>query len=81
MQVEYRLIFFALCYLLLLNRNVRWSLLSLFALFDLPSSLQNRLLHLICSIPDDEPVTGNELFHRIFFLLIIEDFLFRCSGN
>ncbi|CAF3443010.1 unnamed protein product [Rotaria socialis] len=40
-------------------RNVRWSLLSLFALFDLPQSLQYRLLHLICSIPDDEPVTGN----------------------
>ncbi|CAF5000583.1 unnamed protein product, partial [Rotaria sp. Silwood1] len=38
-------------------RNVRWSLLSLFALFDLPQSLQYRLLHLICSIPDDEPVT------------------------
>ncbi|UJR33312.1 hypothetical protein I4U23_020762 [Adineta vaga] len=38
-------------------RNVRWSLLSLFALFDLPSSLQNRLLHLICSISDDESVT------------------------
>ena len=41
-------------------RNVRWSLLSLFALFDLPISLQYRLLHLICSIPDDEPVTGND---------------------
>ncbi len=45
--------------LIYLNRNVRWSLLSLFALFDLPPSLQYRLLHLICSIPDDEPVTGN----------------------
>jgi len=40
-----------------LCRNVRWSLLSLFALFDLPLSLQNRLLHLICSIPDGESVT------------------------
>ena len=39
-------------------RNVRWSLLSLFALFDLPSSLQNRLLHLICSIDDNELITG-----------------------
>ncbi|CAF0819959.1 unnamed protein product [Rotaria sordida] len=38
-------------------RNVRWSLLSLFALFDLPQSLQYRLLHLICSIPDDEQIT------------------------
>jgi hypothetical protein len=44
----------------ILFRNVRWSLLSLFALFDLPPSLQYRLLHLICSIPDDEPVTGNK---------------------
>ncbi|CAF1344727.1 unnamed protein product, partial [Didymodactylos carnosus] len=38
-------------------RNVRWNLLSLFALFDLPSPVRTRLLHIICSISDNEIIT------------------------
>ena len=61
-------------YFIFFCRNVRWSLLSLFALFDLPVSLQNRLLHLICSIDDQQTVTGSPIFipsSRIRILRIV----------